>query len=66
MGTSLGPIRYLLLALRTLDQHGVGSCPSPWCRSCVPEQRRLRVQAAMTGRLMDAVSLIVPSVSRLM
>jgi hypothetical protein len=42
------------------------SCPIPWCRSGAPEQRWLRVQAAMTGRLMDAVSLIVPSVSRLM
>jgi hypothetical protein len=41
-------------------------CPSAWCRSGAPEQRWLRDQAAMAGRLMGAVSLIAPRVSRLM
>jgi hypothetical protein len=43
-----------------------GSCPDTWCKSEAPEQRWLRGQFAMTGRLTVAVSLTEPRVSRLM
>jgi hypothetical protein len=54
-----------LLAARGIDVE-FGSCPSAWCKSGAPEQRWLRDQAATAGRLMVAVSLTEPSVSRLM
>ena len=60
------------LAKQVFQVHGVdaegavGSCPVTWCRSEAPEQRWLRGQAVITGRLTVAVSLTEPRVSRLM
>ena len=34
-----------------------GSCPTTWCRNCAPEQRWLRCQTAMAGRLTRGSSL---------
>jgi hypothetical protein len=45
-------------------ERAAGSCPNAWCRSEAPEQRWLRVQAAMAGRLTVALSLTDPRVSR--
>ena len=50
-------------ALEAID--ALRSCPRRWCRSGAPWRVGPPCQVAMAGKLTGAVSLTVPSVSRL-